>query len=147
MTGEMTGKAHARAPILAALVAFGCHPDCDWEAELERLMIEGSVDCGDWDPELGDEALLQCASDAEAAGLELRFDFEIELGRATGFSRAGKLYVASRTDKFVKTDDGIEVNVCAGSLPDALDEIRAEGICGEELCNVCPMNQECLFPE
>lgn len=143
----MDSKNNHRILLLTSFVTFACHPDCDWEAELARLMVDGTVDCGAWDRQSGDDELLQCASDAESTGSEFRFDFDIELGHATGFSRKGKIYTAGQTDKFSKTDDGISVYACPESLPDALDEIRQHGLCQEKLCNVCPTDQECHFTE
>jgi hypothetical protein len=140
------------ALLCVALLISACGPDCDWDAEVEALLLEGTVDCGWWDRTGDDDEPIECARDAAAQGLDYRFDWSHRYGHATTFTRNGAIYVVYRLDGGPfppKTDTGIEVSTCPGTLDDSLPDFEDGSGCseGERICNVCPGDGHCDFPD
>ena len=81
--------------------------------------------------------------------LDYRFSWDHVYGHATTFSREGCVYVAFRLDGGPfppKTDTGVEVVACEGTLDEELPHFEEGGTChGEIICNVCPRDEQCPF--
>lgn len=141
----------ARVPglLAVALLTSACPHDCDWEAEVEALLLEDTVDCGHWERLSGDDEPVECAYQAIADGRDYRFSWDHVYGHATTFSREGRVYVVFRLDGGPfppKTDTGVEVVACEGTLDEELPHFEEGGTChGEIICNVCPRDEQCPF--